>query len=193
MNTFQDKVKNQIERYAAQNHEELSGFAPIPKCYCGAESTHYDLLPTGRNLYRCSVHATDKTSWGNDPHRYSFRLIPAKPLTSEDLSAPFALSSDDAEVLNVHGYLLANDGDDYKDFWKQDEILTKHENVREVVTFNCDTGKFYGSLDIQSDFMDNCFEYGASEVVATLREVFAWLGQARLEFAPKIEEIRNQG
>jgi len=78
MKTLQEKIKEQTKRYLDQNQAEISGKVPTPKCHCGAESTHYNMLPTGRNLYRCAKHAINQTSWGCDPHRYDFSPIKKK-------------------------------------------------------------------------------------------------------------------
>lgn len=99
------------------------------------------------------------------------------------------LKAEDVKILKTRGFDLINDNEDYKDFYKCED-LTKTENLRAGITFDCETAKFYGFPDIQSDFTDACREYGTSEQFDSLPPVFEWLAASRLEFQPIIEELK---
>jgi len=109
------------------------------------------------------------------------------------------LQKEQTEKLTACGFEFVNDGDayePYQDFYRYAN-LTKTENLREGITFNKETGEFYASLEIQSDFGGNIREYGTSDEaeedeIKTLSEALAWLEAAKKDFQLEIESVIKQ-
>lgn len=99
----------------------------------------------------------------------------------------FRIKQVEAQKLEALGFELIND-QDYLDFYRCED-LTKSENLREGVTFNSETGKFYAMLDIQSDYTDGTDEFGTSEEFLTIEECLCWLKAAALKWQLQIHAV----